>query len=264
MTTQSILAPIASLALPDQASLTQRAQSALDFIDSYEVIDQESYEMAGDELRAVKTRTKLLEEQRTSITGPLNNALRAVNALFAGPARLLEQAEGKLKLKMSGYVTAVERAQAEQRRVAEEAAAAERAKAAAIAAEAEAAAKAAVAQAEAAAATGDESAAAIAQAAVQRAKDEAAAASIAAQVIVAPAPVASMPKAAGISSRTKVDIEVVDLVELVRHVAQHSELIGLLKPNDTALRAYARSLGTAAQLPGTRLVESTVMSARAA
>lgn len=264
MTTDSILAPVASLILPDSAALTGRAQKALAFIQSFEVETAEDYSLAADELRAIKQRANAIEEQRTGITGPINQALRAVNALFKGPAELLAQAESILKRKMLGYQQEQERIAAEARRKAEEAAAAERKRL-----EEEAAARQREAEAQAAAAAkakaeGDAQAAALAQAAAQRAQAEAQAAATTAQVITAPVVAVEKPAAKGISTSTKVDFEVTSLHELVVHIAAHPELINLLQADAVKLRAYVRGLGAACALPGVRVFETAVMSARAA
>lgn len=290
--TDPILAPIAALTLPDAATMTSRAERALTFIEQFEIATAEDYALAADELKSIKTRANQIEAQRTSITGPLNQALKAINALFGGPARLLDQAEIILKRKMLAWQQEQERIAAAERAKAEAAAAAERkrladeaaarqAEAEAQARAAEAAAKAqaqAQAAAEAAQAAGDAQAAAaaqreaqaqaqtaqLAQAATQRAQAEAATATTTAQLVVAAPVVAPVAKTAGISTAKKLDFEVVDLHALVKHIAQHPELLSLLSPDSVRLRAYVRGLGTACALPGVRVVETAVMSARAA
>lgn len=265
MTTESILAPVAALTLPDSTALTGRAQQALAFIQQFQITDQETYSLAAEELQAIKTRAKNLKDQRVGITGPINQALQAINALFKGPGELLEQAERMLKGKMLTYSQEQERLAAEQRRKAEEAAQAERQR---LAAEAAAQQREAEAQQRAAAeakAKGDEQAAQLAQAAAQRAQAEAQATATTAQLVVAaPAAAIAPAKAKGISTSTKVDFEVVDLTLLVKHIAAHPELINLLTADTVKLRAYVRGLGMSAALPGVRVFEERVMAARAA
>lgn len=264
MTTESILAPVAALTLPDSAALTARAQSALAFIESMPVDSAESYSLAADELRAIKTRAKAIEDQRTGITGPINNALRAINNLFRGPADLLERAEAILKSKMLAWDQEQERIAAEARKRAEEAAEAERRRVEEQAAEADRKAKAAAAAAAAAQAAGDAQAAQLATAEAQRQAAQAQAASATAQMITAPVVLPDKVKAAGISTSTRLDFEVVDLLALVTHVAAHPELLALVKADEVKLRAYVKGLGTAANLPGVRVFEVRGMSARAA
>lgn len=260
----SILAPVAALAVPDSAALTGRAQQALAFIQAFRIDSAETYGLAADELRAIKVRANALEEQRTAITGPINKALKAVNDLFRGPAELLALGERTLKSKMLGWDQEQERIAAEARRKAEEAAAVERRRFEAEAAERQREAEAQAAAAAAAAAAGDDQAASLATAAAQRAHSESQAAATTAQLVVAPLVNVERTKAVGISTSKKLDFEVVDLAALVKHIAAHPELINLLKADDVKLRAYVKGVGTACALPGVRVFEERVMSARAA
>lgn len=277
MTTASILAPLAALSLPDAAGLTDRAQKALGFIKEFQIACAEDYGMAADELKAIKAKAAALENQRTGITGPINNALRAINDLFRGPAALLEEAERTLKAKMLAWDQEQRRIADEARRRAEAEAAAERQR---LATEAEAKRREAEQQAAAAAAAaraGNEQAAALAKAAADRAQAEAAAASTTAQLVVAAPPPAPEPaKVRGISTTTRLDFEVADLGALLAHIVigkaadgkpaqlAHPELLGLLKADDVKLRAYVKGLGVACNLDGVRVFETQTMSARSA
>lgn len=264
MITDSILAPIAALSLPDSAALSGRAQQALGFIQSMNVDSIEVYGFAADELMAIKTKAAALEKQRTAITGPMNTALKGINDLFRGPATLLEQAEKLLKGKMLAWDQEQERLARIERQRAEVVAAAERKR---LADEAVARLAEAETQAEAArkaTAAGDDQAASVAQAASDRAASESQAAAVTAQLVVAaPAPV-ERPKVAGISTSKKLDFEVVDLHALVKHIAAQPELLALLCADSVKLRAYVKGLGTACALPGVRVFEDRVLSARAA
>jgi hypothetical protein len=55
-------------------------------------------------LRDVKSRYKDLEDKRTEITKPLNQALRAVNGLFHAPKQRFEELEKLLKAKVAAYL----------------------------------------------------------------------------------------------------------------------------------------------------------------
>lgn len=264
MTNDSILAPVASLTLPDSAALTGRAERALSFIREFTIGCAEDYTLAADELMAIKARAKDIESQRTSITGPMNTALKAINDLFRAPASMLEQAEQILKTKMLAWDHEQRRIAEEARRQAEAAAAAERRR---LALEAEQRQREAQAQAAAAAqaqAKGDTQAADLARAAAERSQAEAAVAANTAQMVVAPVFAPPVAAVKGISSRTSVDFEVTSLSDLVKHIAEHPELINLLRTDDTKLRAYVRGLGTACKLPGVRVYEKSTLSARAA
>jgi len=264
MTTENILAPVASLVLPDSVDMSNKAQRALQFIKEFQITAPEDYDLAAEELRAIKSRANQLEDQRTSITGPINKALKAINDLFRGPGELLAEAERTLKGKMLAYSQEQERIAAEARRKAEEAAEAERRRLAEEAAAREAAAREAAQQAASAAAAGDVQAAELARAAAERAQAEAATIATEAQLVVAAPEVTQMTKVKGISTSSKVEFEVVDLLALVKHVGQNPELINLLRSDDVKLRAYVRGVGTACQLPGVRVYEAKTLSARAA
>ena len=276
MTSESILAPIAALALPNSGDLTGRAQRALAFVQEYQIASAEDYSLAADELRAIKKRQQGLEEQRTGITGPINQALRAINALFKGPGDLLDQAEQILKGKMLAYEQEQRRIAAEQLARAEAAAAAERKRLADEAAARQAEADAAAQKAQQAQQAGNEQEAALASAAALRAQSEAAATATQAQLVVAAPIVVAPPVAKGISTSTKIDFDVTSLRHLVAYIATgktfaegdpalvHPELLALIKVDETKLRAYVRGLGTACNLPGVRVYETAVMSARAA
>ena len=264
MSTENILAPIAALTIPDSAALTKRAQTALDFIDALAVIDVETYGLAAEELKAIKARASAIEEQRTAITGPINKGLKGINDLFRRPAELLAMAERMLKGKMLSFDKEQERIAAEARHVAEEAAATERRRIEEEAAARQREAEAQAALAAKAKAEGNAQAAAIAQAAADRAHAESQASAAAAQLVTAPVVMIDKPKVAGISTRMQIDFEVTKLLDLVKHIAAHPELINLLQADDVKLRAYVKGLGAACALPGVRVFEARVLSARAA
>jgi hypothetical protein len=261
--TESILAPVAALHIPDSALLTNRAQQALAFIQAFEIDSTEAYGLAADELKAIKVRANTIEEQRTAITGPINKALKAVNDLFRGPGELLAQAEKMLKGKMVAWDQEQQRLARIEREKAEAIAAAERKKLEDEAAARQAEAYAQAAAAAKAAAEGNAQAAALARAAADRANAEAQASATAAQLVVAAPAVVAVEKTKGISTSTKLDFEVVDLLALVQHIAARPDLLPLLAVDTVRLRALVKGLGMACKLPGVRVFEERVMSARA-
>lgn len=262
--TDSILAPVAALSLPDSAGLTARASQALAFVQSFEIASTEDYGLAADELRAIKVRANKLEEQRTSITGPINKALKAVNDLFRAPAEFLAQGERVLKSKMLAWDQEQERIAAIERRKAEEIAAAERRKLEEQAAEQRRQAEEQAALAQKAIAEGNAQAAQLAQANADRAHAQSQESATTAQLVTAAPITVDKAKASGISTSKKVDFEVVDLHALVKHVAANPQLLALVIADSVKLRAYVKGLGMACQLPGVRVYEDRVMSARAA
>jgi hypothetical protein len=97
----------------------------------------------------------------------------------------------------------------------------------------------------------------------QAAEAESAALRITAAVTSAPVVRIAPAKASGISVAKTVDFELVNLLALVKHIAEHPELINLLRHDDVKLRAYVRSLGMNTNLPGVDVFEKRSMSARA-
>ena len=87
-------------------------EAAVDGLSAMVVATDEQCEFASQLLREIKGAWHVLEEKRTSITGPLNKALRATNELFRPASRSLEHGEAILKLKISDYLAAKERARA--------------------------------------------------------------------------------------------------------------------------------------------------------
>lgn len=238
----------------------------------------ELYAAAAEDLQRVKSLAKQVEETRVSITGPLDKAKKAVDALFKGPKDFLAQAEQSLKGAMLTWDTEQERIRAEEQRRAEEA---RRVEAARLAEEQrqreeesrrrDEEARRLEEEARAAAAAGDAQKAEQLQ---QQAVAEANAASDAAcdaHALQQTADVISMPVAApapqkvsGISTSKTVDFEVTSLHELVKHVAQHPELLNLVVADSIKLRAYVRGLGMNCRLPGVRVFEKKTIAARAA
>lgn len=257
---------------------TNQAQRALANAADFTIDSDEMLDAAGDDLRAVKSLQKRVEETRTSITGPLNQATRAINDLFRAPAQFLEQAEGKLKGAMLAYTTEQERKAEIARRQAEEEARKERERLAEEQRQQEAAARAAAeaaqraqAEADAAAASGNHEAAAVAQEQARQQAEAAEQASADAQATAVTSAVISMPVAVpaparvkGISTSRSMDFEITNLHALVCHVSQHPELISLLMVDSVKLRAQVRATELNTNLPGVRVFEKRSMSARAA
>lgn len=231
MTTTNTL----TIARPDEAALTRTAAAAMAMVEAFEVNDATTFELAAEELQSIKKRATALDEQRKAITGPLDQAKKQVMDLFKPPLEVLTKAEGLLKSKMLTWQQDEARKAAEARAEAERQAQAERERRAAEAEKLEAEGK-------------------VGEAAVQRA--------VAEMVVAAPS-VATVepPKVAGVSTRTSVDFEVNDLLQLVQHVAKNTELIGLLQADSVKLRAYVRGLGMATSLPGVRVFEKATLSA---
>ena len=245
--------------------LANKAQAALDGATDFVIDSQTMFELASDDLKGIKALQKEVEEKRTSITRPLNQAVKAVNDLFRLPKEYLDKAEATLKRAMVTWTTEQERIAAEARAKAEAEARAERERLAAIEREhAEAAAR-AQAEAAAAAAAGDAEAAARAQAEAEALQAQAAAAALTAQVVTVVPEVEAQAKVAGISGRVSYSAEVIDLLELVKAVAAGKAPIECVLADAKFLNAQARAFKKAGQLfPGVMAVAERSIAARAA
>ena len=89
--------------------LAGKAQSALASASDFVIDSPTMFELASDDLKQVKALQKEVEEKRTSITGPLNQAVKAVNDLFRAPKEYLDKAEATLKRAMVTWTTEQER-----------------------------------------------------------------------------------------------------------------------------------------------------------
>lgn len=258
----------------DAVVLAGKAQRMLTSAQSFVIDSPTMYELAAADLQKVKGLSKDVEEKRTAITGPLNQAVKAVNDLFRAPKEYLASAERALKGAMLTYDREQQRKAEEARREAERVAREERQRI-----EAEARETARRAQEEAdriakeaadAAAAGDAAKAAELQ---QQASDTAAAGAAQAETIAmeaemvtaAPVPVATAaPKVAGLSTRQNWKARLTDKMALIAFIAQHPEHQHLLDVNQSALNQLAKAQKDAMRLPGVEAYPDAVMSARAA
>lgn len=254
--------------------LGTKAQRMLTTAQGYVIDSPTMYELAAEDLRAVKLLSKDVEEKRTAITGPLNAAVKAVNDLFRGPKTYLEQAESTLKGAMLTYDREQQRKADEARREAERVAREERQRIEAEAREAtrkaqEEADRIAKEAADAAAAGDAAKAAELRHQAEQTAANGAAEAeSIALEaemVTAAPVPIATAaPKVAGLSTRQNWKARLTDKMALIRFVAEHPEHQHLLDVNQSGINQLAKAQKDAMNLPGVEAYPDAVMSARAA
>ena len=93
------------LAQRESSVLEAEAKEAEDLLGDFEIHSEIEQERAAGWLREVKSRIKVLEEKRTAITRPLNDALREVNALFRPAREHYEACERTLKGAISYYLS---------------------------------------------------------------------------------------------------------------------------------------------------------------
>lgn len=233
------------------------ANDAYEIAQAYEIDSNEMLTMAGDELRAIVTRKKQIEELRMSLTRPLDESKKRIMDLFRNPTERLEQAESLLRKGITVYQQAERAKQDALRREAEEKQRLER----------EAQRKleeAARLEAEAARASGDLEAAQAAQAVQEKIQEAIELAEVAPLL-----PVAEAQKVVGISSRQNWKAEVLNIGDLVKAAAigidkgDHT-LLALLSVNTVALNQIAKALKAQANIPGVRVYAEESLSVRSA
>jgi hypothetical protein len=113
---------------PAVIEVTGEITSLQAFAASYAVTTPAQYEAGAEDLKRVKAAQKKLEETRTSITGPMNEALKKVNAFFKKPAEALDTIERKIKGALGSFYEEQQRKAREEQVRADEAARKERAR----------------------------------------------------------------------------------------------------------------------------------------
>lgn len=220
---------------PTEAALARGPAAAMEMANAFEIVDAETFALAADELKAVKSRLEKLDEQRRAITKPLDSAKAAVMALFRGPTEALEAAEKMLKGKLLDYQREEQRRADEDRILREREAQAEREK---LLAEAN---------------TLEESG---------KEGEAFAVRMVAYEVVSGPTQTAPVPKVAGISTSETYTFEVVDMTALVQYIATRPELICLMAVDSINMRSYVRSLGSACTLPGVHVSKKRSIRSR--
>lgn len=167
---------------PAVIEVTGEITSLESFAATYAVTTAAQYESGADDLKRVKAAQKKLEDTRTSMTGPLNESLKRINAFFKKPAAALESIELKIKGALGRFYEEQQRKAREEQARADEQARKEREKLAA--------------QAQRAAESGK----------VERAAEL----ELRAQTVVAPVITREPPKVAGLQMRDQWKFEITD------------------------------------------------------
>jgi tetratricopeptide (TPR) repeat protein len=87
-------------------ALAERAPMLIESAKSFLCNSRDAFLEAAERLRNVKRLHKSLEEKRVSVTGPINEALRTLNAWFRLPLDHLTSAENIYKQKMGEFESA--------------------------------------------------------------------------------------------------------------------------------------------------------------
>lgn len=275
------------------AQATRIASRAEEMALAMKIDDQQSLDIAGQELQRIVQRRKEIEELRLSLTRPLDDSKRRIMDLFRVPTDRLAEAEGLLRKGIVAFQAAerekeyrlrreaeerarVEQerlqreraaAEAEERRIREEAAQKERERLAEIERARAAGNTAAAAEAERLAR--EEAAQAEAAASEARARADEAQADLEVAEVAPVMPLQVAAKAAGIGSRQNWKHEVTDLRALVSAAAAglargDTNLLGYLQANDKAIGAVVKSLKANTQIPGVRVYAEDGLSVRRA
>lgn len=267
-----------TVATPDSVAITTTAQRALDSARSMVIDSDAMYQCAAEDLAAVKKRAKDLEEQRTGIVKPLNEAVKRINDLFRAPLDFLTQAESTIKRSMLTYQDEQEKKRRQEearlRAEAEKKAAEERARIEAQRKADEERARLETekleAERQAALTKGDTVAAAKIEAKVEKVAEVAeikAASSEQQAAAVFVAPVAATivaPTVKGVATKSVWKAEVENKLLLVQFVAANPQFLNLLDPATKELNAIAKALKSNANIGGVRIYEDKSLASRAA
>lgn len=92
-----------------EGELTQergRAQECLQMIQTLTIESQADLDLAGELLGSAKAKIKELEEQRKSVTGPLNQVVKTINGWFKPVTEFYESCERALKERVAEHTLA--------------------------------------------------------------------------------------------------------------------------------------------------------------
>ncbi len=219
---------------PDE-ELFDQSRSLMELAQDYKITSPEEAIEAADDLKAVKALAKEINKKRLAITGPINKALKEVNALFKPAKDWLSEAEKLIKNKLLAFQREQERIARKLQVEADERAREERSKLeeAAIAAEW----------------MGETEEA-------EELREEV-------EVQEAPVVVSIAPKIEGITTRITWKGEVTDKLLFVKYIAEkRNDLLELIKIDQSALNAQARSLKKELDIPGIKAVPEETIVAR--
>jgi hypothetical protein len=248
--------------LPAVRQVTSEIADLETFAADYRVATFAEYQAGSTDLQRVKSAQKRLEETRTSITGPMNAALKRVNDFFRAPTERLATIERTIKSQLVAFADEQERIRREEQRKADEAARRERERLEAQAREAERKARekaeADRRAAEAAAAAGRAEEAAKLAARAAAAEEKAAAKvddlAVRAATTVAPVVVRDPPKVAGVSTREVWKFEITDSAAIPREY---------LVVDEARIRKVVQALKGDAKIAGVRVYPERQIAAGA-
>jgi hypothetical protein len=222
---------------PERKQIEQRALTITERAAAVAITDQESYDGAVELLKGVKGLRKEAEAHHRPVIEAAYRAHKAATDALNRIDDPLKQAETQVKGRIGAWDMEQERRRREEQRRLEEEARRKQ----------------------------EEEAEALIEAMEAQGAAESEIAAVVREVEVAPVvapPPPTYERAQGVVTRKSYTPEVVDAVALVRHVAQHPELINLVQPNMTALRAMVRAQGAQCRIPGVRVIETSNVAVR--
>lgn len=236
MTTPNIVAMVprtVAYEVPNQADLLTEGEAAVNSANfmGVAIATEADCAAATAEMNACAKRLKELDALRKSITKPMDEAKKAVMALFNPVTEKYTQAVAIYKAGIADYQRRIE-AGAMAARLAAEAAAAQQRQALEIAAQQST------------------------DACEREALQEAAASIVATPVVAAPK------KIEGATVRKKLKAEVTDLAAYLHYVADHPELHATISVKAAALDRFISATGGAVRVPGVAVHEETSIACR--
>lgn len=215
------------------------AAAMAETVDGFIIHNDDDMAQIADLVKTLGQRKKKLEDKRKEFTGPLNQVVTSINALFKTPRETIDSITKIARGKMDSYA-------AMQRQIAEEEA---RIKRAVAAKQAEDAAKAAAQLREA----GDEETAKVAEANAEKAQKQAEKAAVVSPV---------RGDKASVSTVTTWKAEVVDIKKLCQAIADGRVPVDVVEFKPSALNKIARDTKVEGELDGLRIYEHIGTSVR--
>jgi len=108
-TDETVIPSNLAIAAPNAVELVTASTKLLDDARAITIDSNDMFEIAADELAAIKTKAKELDEKRDSLVRPLNTVVKAINDLFRAPLAKLAEGEKIIKDAMLTWTTEQER-----------------------------------------------------------------------------------------------------------------------------------------------------------
>lgn len=248
-------------ATPTQWELMDAAKTAVDSVIPSALDSPMMYELRGAELVDLQAVLKKLNDQRFTITRPMDAAKNAVMALFRGPVELVEAKIKTIKAELLAYDAEQKRKAAIQQQLLDKIAADQRTL---LAAESERQAQEARAQSELAAsliASGTTEGVTEALDAAEAAQEMATAYQQTTHVVSAATAATNVPTVAGISTADVWKARVTDLPALLRFIADNPQYHEWVELKMTGLHDMAKAQRTELRVPGVEPFEEARIAA---